>query len=198
MGDGQPRQRDRVHRRGLPGESRPRGLGVGGARRPVCEWGRSGHDQPAHGDRGGARGVAVLDGAACLSYRGGERFDLCRELFQGPLVAGLAAEELAQLGEQAGGQPGPVGAADRAGAGFGGHRHLPVGQGALGRASWWSEVRRHRRTAARSGGPTAVQGPASEPAGDSEPESNRRNRRTATADQITSTTPNGHAPDKKP
>ena len=65
--------------------------------------------------------------------RGGERLDLRRQVLHRPLVAGLAAPELEELAEQAGGQPRPVGAADRARASRRVAGHLPLGQGPLGR-----------------------------------------------------------------
>ena len=49
----------RVHRRRVPGESRPGRVGLGRARRALRQRRRGPHHQPAHGDHGGARGAAV-------------------------------------------------------------------------------------------------------------------------------------------
>ena len=61
---------------------------------------------------------------------GGQRLDVRRELLQELLVDRLARPRLGELRQEAGGQPRPVGAADRPGRGAR-RRHLPLGQGPL-------------------------------------------------------------------
>ena len=88
---------------------------------------RPGDDQPADGGPGCLRG----DPRSPRPAGGGERLDVRRELLQELLVDRLARPRLGELREEAGGQPRPVGAADRPGRGAG-RRDLPLGQGPLG------------------------------------------------------------------
>ena len=100
---------DRLHRRRVPGESGSRRMGVGRPRRPLLQRRRPGHDQSAHGDPRRPPGRDVARRPA----RGRQRLDLRRQLLPRPLVGGMGGPGLGQLGQEAGGQPRSLGAADR-------------------------------------------------------------------------------------
>ena len=111
------RARHRLHRRGLPGNPGPGGWAWAVPGGPLASGAEPATTNQRMEITAALEALRCADGRAPSRNRGGERLDLRRQLLQGPLVAGLAAAELAELAEQAGGQPRPVGAAARARAG---------------------------------------------------------------------------------
>src|SRR5579884_1908722 len=146
------RGRDRLHRRRLPGEPRSGRLGLGGAGRALRRRAGPAQHQPEDGDhrRAGGPGRAGGGGSGLLGLH------LRRQLLPGPLVRALGAEGLAELPEQAGGQPGPVGPPPSALPAPAGRDQLPLGEG--------PRLGPHERP----GGPPGGGGrhPAGPPAGD--------------------------------
>ena len=127
-------RRDRVHRRGVPGQSRARAAGPG-----PCPAGHyaSGAERPpptsAWRSPRRSRRCATLHPEARGGHRGGERLDLRRQVLHRRLVARVAAAGLEELAEQAGGQPRSVGATLELALTSEASVSLALGQGALGR-----------------------------------------------------------------
>ena len=128
-----------------PGRSPTAGRASGGA---------SGDHEPAHGDPGRARGGPR---ARRQPAGRGERLDVRRELLPRRVVARLARPWVAHVGQAAGGQPRPLGAAGRSGRAAR-RRDVPLGQGPLRRRD-----ERPRRPARRGRRPPEQQRPAGEP-----------------------------------
>src|ERR1039458_638963 len=131
MSGGRPRPTRRgVHGRLVPREPRAGRMGVGGARRALCDGRRGPHHQPAHGDHGGARGPPLhRRGRWSGPDPGDQRLDVRRQVLPGPMVGGVAAPRLAKLPAPTGGEPGPVGTPPRPGARVGPRGRVPVGEG---------------------------------------------------------------------
>ena len=122
-------------------------MGVGGARGAVRQWGGGAHHQPADGDPRRSRRRAHPRRAV----GGGERLDLRRELLPRPLVGVVDRPGLADVGQEAGGQPRPVGTADPGGRAGPGPDRVPVGEGSQRRCR-----QRPRRPAGGGGGADAA------------------------------------------
>ena len=105
----------RVHRRRVPGQSRAAAGGPG-----RCPDGPYASGADPHTTNQRMEITAALEALRALEPdeaggdRSGERLDLRRQVLHRRLVAGMAAAQLEELAEQAGGQPRPVGAAHRA------------------------------------------------------------------------------------
>ena len=158
----QPERRPdrRVHRRRVPGQSRPGRVGLGRARRALRQRRRGPHHQPAHGDHGGARGAAGPDAATrptAIEVVSDSTYVV--KCFTDGWWRGWQRRGLEELAEQAGGQPRPVGAAARAGAvvrrppsASAGSRATRVTAGTTGSTSWppqAADLGQRRRAAER-------------------------------------------------